>query len=153
MLHSWFLLSILYLVVCGEGNGDPLRYSSLENPMDGGAWWATVHGSLEESDTTERLHFPFSLLCFGEGNGDPLRYSSLENPSDGGAWRAAVYGIAQSQTGLTRLSSSSSSVYLLILNSLFIPPSSFPFGNNQFVFCVCERVSILRFASFFRSHI
>ena len=27
----------------GEGNGNPLQYSCLENPMDGGAWWATVH--------------------------------------------------------------------------------------------------------------
>ena len=29
---------------CGEGNGNPLRYSCLENPRDGGAWWAVVHG-------------------------------------------------------------------------------------------------------------
>ena len=28
----------------GEGNGNPLQYSCLENPMEGGAWWATVHG-------------------------------------------------------------------------------------------------------------
>ena len=36
----------------GEGNGNPLQYSCLENPMDGGAWWATIHG-VAESDMTE----------------------------------------------------------------------------------------------------
>ena len=39
----------------GEGNGDPLQYSCLENPMDSGAWWAIIHGVAKESDTTERL--------------------------------------------------------------------------------------------------
>ena len=39
----------------------------------------------EESDTTERLDFDFSLSCIGEGNGNPLHCSSLENPRDGGA--------------------------------------------------------------------
>ena len=50
-----------------------------------------------------------SLLCIGEGNGNPRQCSCLENPRDGGAWWAAVYGVAQSQTWLKRLSSSSSS--------------------------------------------
>ena len=66
----------------------------------------------EESDTTERLHFHFSLSCIGEGNGNPLQCSCLENPRDGGAWWAAVYGVAQSQTQLKRLSSSSSRVVI-----------------------------------------
>ena len=56
---------------------------------------------LEESDTTERLHFHFSLSCTGEGHGNPLQCSGLENPRDGGAWWAAVYGVAQSRTRLT----------------------------------------------------
>ena len=64
-------------------------------------------GSLE-SDTTERLHFHFSLLRIGERNGNPLQCSCLENPRDGGAWLAAVYGVAQSRTRLKWLSSSSS---------------------------------------------
>ena len=63
----------------------------------------------EESDTTERLHFHFSLSCIGEGNGNPLQCSCLENPRDSGTWWAAVYGVAQSHTRLKRLSSSSSS--------------------------------------------
>ena len=37
----------------GEGNGNPLQYSCLGNPMDRGTWLATVHGVSEESDTTE----------------------------------------------------------------------------------------------------
>ena len=64
----------------------------------------------EESDTTERLHFHFSLSCIGEGHGNPLQCSCLENPRDGGAWWAAVYGVAQSRTWLKRLSSSSISL-------------------------------------------
>ena len=59
------------------------------------------------SDTTERLHFHFSLSCIGEGNGNPLQYSCLENPRDGGAWWAVVYGVTQSRTRLKWLSSSS----------------------------------------------
>ena len=60
------------------------------------------------SDTTEWLHFHFSLSCTGEGNGNPLQCSCLENPRDEGAWWAAVSGVAQSRTRLKRLSSSSS---------------------------------------------
>ena len=56
----------------------------------------------EESDTTEQLHFHFSLSCTGEGNGNTLQCSCLKNPRDGGAWWAAVYGVAESQTRLNR---------------------------------------------------
>ena len=68
----------------------------------------------EESDTTERLHFHFSLSRIGERNGNPLQCSCLENPKDGGAWWAAVYVVAQSWTWLKRLSTSSSSVFLYL---------------------------------------
>ena len=52
----------------------------------------------EESDTTERLHFHFSLSCIEERSGNPLQCSYLENPRDGRAWWAAVYGVPQSWT-------------------------------------------------------
>ena len=75
--------------------------------------WRSLEGCSpwghEESDTTERLPFHFSLSCIGEGNGNPLQSSCLENPRDGGAWWAAVYGVAQNRTRLEQLSSSSSS--------------------------------------------
>ena len=60
------------------------------------------------SDTTEWLHFHFSLSCIGEGNGNPLQCSCLENPRDGGAWWATVYGVTHSRTRLKWLSSSCS---------------------------------------------
>ena len=63
----------------------------------------------EGNGTTKRLHFHFSLSCIGEGNGNPLQCSCLESPRDGGAWWAAVYGVAQSRTRLKRLSSGGSS--------------------------------------------
>ena len=77
------------------------------------AWkipWAEEPGRLQsmgspESDTTERLHFHFSLSCIGEGNGNPLQCSCLGNPRDGEAWWAAIYGVAQSRTWLKWLSS------------------------------------------------
>ena len=85
------------------------------------AWkipWMEEPGRLQsmrslESDTTEQLHFHFSLSCIGEGHGNPLQCSYLENLRDGGAWWAAVYGVAQSRTRLKRLSSGSSSMPML----------------------------------------
>ena len=65
-----------------------------------------------ESDTTEQLHFHFSLSCIGEGNGSPLQCSCLENPRDGGAWWAAIHGVTQSRTRLKWLSSSSRAVFV-----------------------------------------
>ena len=97
--------------ITGEGNGNPLQCSCLENPVDGGAWWAAVHGVAQSRTRLKRLSMH---ACIGEGNGNPLQCSCLENPVDGGAWWAAVYVVAQSRTRLKRLSSNSSNEdYLL----------------------------------------
>ena len=88
----------------GEGNGKPLQYSCLENPVDRGAWWAAVHRVAQDWTRLKRLSIH---ACIGEKNGNPLQYC-LVNPRDTGAWWAAVYGVAQSQTRLKWLSSSSS---------------------------------------------
>ena len=90
------------------------------------AWkipWAEEPGRLQsmgsrKSDTTERLHFHFSVSCIGEGNGNPLQCSCLENPRDGGVWWSAVSGVAQSWTRLKRLSSSNNEPITTIFQSI-----------------------------------
>ena len=63
--------------VLGEGNGNPLHYSCLENPVDGGAWWAAVHRVAHSRTRLQRL----SMHAFiGEGNGNPLQYSCWRIP-------------------------------------------------------------------------
>ena len=57
----------------GEGNGTPLQYSCLENPIDGGAWWAAVHGVPKSLLRLSNCTFTFSLSCIGDGNGNPLQ--------------------------------------------------------------------------------
>ena len=89
--RQWHLTPVL---LPGKSHGR----RSLESSGPWGCWGL---------DTTERLHFHFSLSCIGEGNGNPLQCSCLENPRDGGAWWAAIYGVAQSRTRLKWLSSSS----------------------------------------------
>ena len=99
------------------------------------AWkipWTEEPGRLQSMgslrvDTTEQLHFHFSLSCIGEGNGNPLQCSCLVNPRDRGAWWAAIYGAAQSRTRLTQLSSSSIMLEIrpaLHCMPLGVPPSS-----------------------------
>ena len=88
-----------------EGNGTPLQYSCLENPMDG-IPWTEKPGRLWSMESLEVGHnWVTSLSRIGEGNGNPLQCSCLENPRDRGTWWAAVYGISQSRTQLKRPSS------------------------------------------------
>ena len=113
--HVWFAFlhsacaPVIHFFFTVSGFADPTPVLLPGKPHG----WRSLVGcspwGCEESETTERLHFHFSLSCTGEGNGNPLQCSCLENPRDGGAWWTAVYGVAQSRTRLKRLSSSSSS--------------------------------------------
>ena len=82
----------------GEGNGNSLQYSCLENPMDRGAWRATVRGAAKSQTQLNDFTSLTSYFIIGEGNGNSLQYSCLENPMDRGAWWATVHGVAKSQT-------------------------------------------------------
>ena len=98
-LKNW-LIYIKQWEFHGEGNGTPLQYSCLENPMDGGAWWAAVHRVATSWTRLSDFTLTFSLSYIGEGNGNPLQCSCLENLRDRGAWWADVCGITQSWTRL-----------------------------------------------------
>ena len=102
----------------GEGNGNPLPCSCLENPRDRRAWWAAVYGVAQSRTRLKRLssssssssrelryHMLQGLQCRRpgfdpwvrkipeEGNGNPLQHSCLEKPMDRGAWQATVHGV------------------------------------------------------------
>ena len=77
------------MISIGEGNGTPLQYSRLENPMDGGAWWATVHGVAKSWTRLSNFRFflsffPFSLVTVGgvqtSHPANHHRYSQPSNP-------------------------------------------------------------------------
>ena len=95
-----FILDIHYVYMFGEGNGNPLQYSCLENPMDGGAWWAVVHGVAKSrtrlSDFTLTFHFPAlekemathsSILAWRiPGTGEPRGLTSMGSHTVGHDW-------------------------------------------------------------------
>ena len=112
------------LACIGEGNGNPLQCSCLENPRDGGAWWAAVYGVTQSRTRLKRLSsssssyyamgLPWWLRCKesacntgdlgsipgsgrlpGEGNRYPFQNSCLENPMNRGAWWATVHRVAK----------------------------------------------------------
>ena len=92
---------------CGEGNGKPLQYSCLENPMDGGAWWATVHGVATSRSRLSDFTFTVHFHAMEKEMATHSSVLAWRIPGTAAGW-AAVYGVAQSRTRLKRLSSSSS---------------------------------------------
>ena len=76
--------------------------------MDGGAWWAAVHGVTKSRTRLSDFTFTFHFHALEKEMATHSSILAWENPRDGGAWWAAVYGVAQSQTRLKQLSSRSS---------------------------------------------
>ena len=110
-LEFWLYNSLL-AVQFGEGNGTPLQYSCLENPMDRGAWWAAVHGVAKSrtrlSDFTVTFHF-HALEKEMATHSSVLAWRIPGTGEPGGL--PAVYGVTPSWTRLKRLSSSSCTVW------------------------------------------
>ena len=97
----------------GEGNGTPLQYSCLENPIDGGAWKAAVQGVAEGRTRLSDFTFTFHFHALEKEMATHSSILAWKIPGTG-AWWAAVYGVTQSRTLLQRLSSSSIPVYKLL---------------------------------------
>ena len=98
----------------GEGNGTPLRNSCLENPMDGGAWWAAVHGVAKSRTRLSDFTFTSHFHALEKEMATHPSVTCLENPRDWEGWWAAGYGVSQSWTQLKRLSSSSSTLLIKV---------------------------------------
>ena len=82
--HDW--ATPLSLSCIGEGNGNPLQCSCLENPRDRGSWWAAVSGVTQSQTQLKWLSSSSSSFCPRRRHGNPLQYSCLANPMDRGAW-------------------------------------------------------------------
>ena len=93
-------------MITGESDGTPLQYSCLENPMDGGAWWAAVHGVAKSQTRLSDFTFTFHFHALEKEMTTHSSVLAWRIPGTGGSW-AAIYGVAQSRTRLKRLSSSS----------------------------------------------
>ena len=122
MLKSAFPLAIYFThgsVLVGEGSGDPLQYSCLENPMDGGAWWAAVHGVAKSQTRLSDFTFTFQFHTLKK---EMATHSSVL------AWRIPGMGEpgglpsmgSQSWTRLKRLSSSSNQQSICFRSSILL---------------------------------
>ena len=83
----------------GEGNGTPLQYSCLGNPMDGGAWWAAVHGVAKCRTRLSNFTLTFHFHALEKEMATHSSILAWRIPGTG-AWWAAVYEVAQSRTQL-----------------------------------------------------
>ena len=99
---------------CGEGNGTPLRYSCLENPMDRGAWWAAVHGVAKSQTRLSNFTFTFHFHALEKEMATHSSVLAWRIPGTGEPGGAAIYVVTQSWTRLKRLSNSSSRIIVRI---------------------------------------
>ena len=107
----------------GEDNGTPLQYSCLENPMDGGAWWAAVHGVAKSQTRLSDFTFTFHFHALEKEMAPHSSVLAWRIPGTGEPGGLPSMGL-QSRTWLKRFSSSSSSSSVYIQS--YSPSSSHP---------------------------
>ena len=99
-------------------NGTPLQYSCLENPMDGGHWWAAVHGVARSRTRLRDIAFTFHFHALEKEVATHSSVLAWRIPGMGEPGGLLSTGVAQSRTRLKRFSSSSSSQYYCLENSV-----------------------------------
>ena len=117
-----------------EGDGTPLQYSCLENPMDRGAWWAAVHGVATSWTQLSDFTFPFHFHALKKEMATHSSVLAWRIPGTGEPGGLPSMGVTQSRTRVKRLSSSSSiskeSAYS-VRNSDLIPGSGRSSGGGN----------------------
>ena len=89
-IENWYLL--------GEGDGTPLQYSCLENPMDGGAWWAAVHGVTESQTRLSDFTFTFHFHALEKEMATTTVFSPGESQGRGSLVGCHLWGRTESDT-------------------------------------------------------
>ena len=95
-----------------EGNGTPLQYSCLENPMDGGAWWAAVHGVAKSRTRLSDFTFTFYFHALEKEMATHSSVLAWRIPGTGEPGGLPSLGVAQSRTRLQWFSSSSMELHV-----------------------------------------
>ena len=96
-IQGWFLLGLTSLI-SREGNGTPLQYSCLENPMDGGAWKAAVHGVAEGRTQLSDFTFTFHFHALEKEMATHSSVLAWRIPGMGGLVGCCLWGHTESDT-------------------------------------------------------
>ena len=153
MLHVYYctiqaisLCGTLYPVgyFIGEGNGTPLQYSCLENPMDRGAWWAAVHGVARSRTRLSNLTFTFHFHALEKEMATHSSVLALRIPGTGKPVGCSLWGRTESNTTEATQQQQQQVILYMMAHTfsftvlLYAPPLPLPTDSHQFVLYICE---------------
>ena len=114
------MTSLSFLLSCiGEGNGNPLQCSCLENPMEGGAWWAAVHGVAKSQTRLSDFTFTFTMVSTHKTQ-ERILCGSSKDTGLSCPWRAGSWGMSPNSSSLPR----KPGLLLLVMSSPCFPGGS-----------------------------